>query len=109
MATEKIRESVIAGTWYPGDPGSLKRQISGYLDRANPPAVDGRLVGLISPHAGYMYSGGVAAHAYKLLAQNPFERVLVLAPSHQAGFPGSSIYNLGGYRTPCGVVLWTMN
>jgi MEMO1 family protein len=104
MSAEIIRESVIAGSWYPGDPPVLKNQIRGYLDRANPPAVEGQLLGLISPHAGYMYSGGVAAHAYKLLIDNPFDRVLVLAPSHRAHFAGASIYNLGGYRTPLGVV-----
>lgn len=104
MAAEKIRESVIAGTWYPADPGALKRQISEYLDRAAPPSIEGSLIGLIAPHAGCMYSGPVAAYAYKLLLQDPFDRVLILAPSHQASFPGSSIYNLGGYRTPFGVV-----
>ncbi len=104
MAAEKIRESVIAGTWYPADPAALKGQISRYLDRAVPPAVEGGLIGLIAPHAGYMYSGPVAAYAYKLLLQDPFDRVLILAPSHQESFPGSSIYNLGGYRTPFGVV-----
>ena len=104
MAAEKIRESVIAGTWYPADPALLKQQISRHLDRANPPEVKGDLVGLVVPHAGYIYSGGVAAHAYRLLLQNTFDRVLVLAPSHQASFPGSSIYHLGGYRTPLGVV-----
>ncbi len=104
MSAEKIRESVIAGSWYPDDPRVLKKEISGYLDRANPPAVAGELVGLVSPHAGYRYSGGVAAHAYKLLAENPFDRVLILAPSHRARFAGASICTAGGYRTPLGVV-----
>ncbi len=104
MAAEKIRESVIAGSWYPADPSHLKRQISGYLNAASNVPFPGQLAGLISPHAGYMYSGPVAAYAYKLLVGNPFERVLILAPSHRAHFPGASIYNLGGYRTPLGVV-----
>ncbi len=104
MSAEKIRESVIAGSWYPDDPLVLQDEISGYLERANPPAVEGQLLGLISPHAGYRYSGGVAAHAYKLLAENPFERVLIMAPSHRARFAGASICDLGGYRTPLGVV-----
>jgi AmmeMemoRadiSam system protein B/AmmeMemoRadiSam system protein A len=104
MAAEKIRESVIAGTWYPADPALLKQHISMYLDRANPSMIEGDLTGLVVPHAGYIYSGGVAAHAYRLLLQNPYDRVLILAPSHQASFSGSSIYHLGGYRTPLGVV-----
>ncbi|MCE5332949.1 MAG: AmmeMemoRadiSam system protein B [Desulfobacteraceae bacterium] len=104
MTAEKIRESVIAGTWYPADAASLRREVSKYLDRAVPTAIDGELLGIIVPHAGYLYSGGVAAYAYKLLVRHPFDRVLILAPSHRASFFGSSIYNLGGYRTPLGIV-----
>ncbi|SHE48735.1 hypothetical protein SAMN02745206_00396 [Desulfacinum infernum DSM 9756] len=104
MAGEKIRESVIAGTWYPGHPERLTREIRAYLSRARVPDLRGRLVGLIAPHAGYIYSGPVAAHAYKLLEGKPFSRVVVLAPSHRAYFNGASIYHLGGYRTPLGVV-----
>lgn len=104
MAAEKIRESAISGSWYPADPVILKQQITRYIERANPPEVEGKLGGLVVPHAGYVYSGIVAAHAYKLLHKEPFDRVLILAPSHHAGFTGSSIYNLGGYRTPLGVV-----
>lgn len=104
MASDRIRESVIAGSWYPAEPDRLKRQINGYLSAANPNSIEGELFGIISPHAGYMYSGGIAAYAYKLLQERPFKRILILAPSHHSRFPGSSIYNLGGYRTPLGVV-----
>ncbi|MEN6437558.1 MAG: AmmeMemoRadiSam system protein B [Syntrophobacter sp.] len=104
MAAEKIRESVIAGSWYPADPGHLKRQVSGYLNAASNVTFAGQLTGIISPHAGYVYSGPVAAYAYKLLIDNPFERIVILAPCHRAHFPGASVYNLGGFRTPLGVV-----
>lgn len=104
MQTEKVRESVIAGTWYPGSPDRLKNEIRSYLDQADADLPAGDLLGLIVPHAGYMYSGGVAAHAYRLLETRPFERVLIVAPSHRAHFPGASVYRLGGYRTPLGVV-----
>lgn len=104
MTQEKIRESVIAGSWYPGHPETLKKHIEGYLREAQPALLGGTLVGLIVPHAGYLYSGGVAAYAYKTLIQQPFRRVLILAPSHRAHFQGASIYRLGGYRTPLGIV-----
>jgi len=104
MAQEIVRESVIAGTWYPGNPTVLRKDIERYLEKAQTPKLSGELCGLIVPHAGYMYSGGVAAHAYRLLRDRPFERVVVLAPSHRARFKGASVYNLGGYRTPLGVV-----
>lgn len=101
---EKIRESVIAGTWYPGNPQELTQEIQRYLSRVQDTPLGGRLKALIVPHAGYMYSGGVAAHAYKLLLQQSFDRVIVVAPSHRAFFQGASVYDLGGYRTPLGVV-----
>ncbi|SPF51684.1 MEMO1 family protein Sfum_1298 [Syntrophobacter sp. SbD1] len=104
MRAEKIRESGIAGTWYPDDPALLKKDLSRYLDRARTPDLDGELIGLVVPHAGYIYSGGVAAWSYKLLLKNRFDRVLILAPSHRTSFGGASVYNLGGYRTPLGVV-----
>jgi MEMO1 family protein len=104
MAAEKIRESTIAGSWYPGDAKSLRGQVKGFLSRASVPPVEGELIGLVAPHAGYMYSGPVAGHAYKLLETHRFDRVLVLAPSHRAQFSGASVYHQGGYRTPLGVV-----
>lgn len=104
MSIAKIRESVIAGTWYPADPALLKKELLRYLDRARPSDPEGDLTGLVVPHAGYIYSGSVAAWSYKLLLKSRFDRVLILAPSHQASFAGASIYNLGGYRTPLGIV-----
>lgn len=104
MSAERIRESVIAGSWYPGNPGTLRQEIAGYLERAEPHPSRGTLVGLVVPHAGYMYSGGVAAHAYRQLTDSGFDRVLIVAPSHRARFPTSTIYDLGGFRTPLGLV-----
>jgi MEMO1 family protein len=104
MTEEKIRESVIAGSWYPGHPDTLKTQIKKFLDQAPVVSLTGTVIGLVAPHAGYMYSGAVAAHAYKILQQQPFDRVLILAPSHRAHFQGASIYRFGGYRTPLGIV-----
>ncbi len=104
MDAEKIRESVIAGTWYTSEPARLKDELVGYLERAAPPALEGPLVGLVAPHAGYMYSGGVAAWSYKLLSRTMFDRVLIMAPSHSAAFAGASLSAAAGYRTPLGVV-----
>ncbi len=104
MSAERIRDSVIAGTWYPADPRLLKKQLVRYVELARPPRLEGELTGLVVPHAGYIYSGSVAAWSYKLLLDNQFDRVLVLAPSHHASFAGASVYNLGGFRTPLGIV-----
>ncbi len=71
--TQDIRKSIIAGSWYPGTPEALRSQIQGFI-KAVPdrPEITGELIALIVPHAGYVYSGGVAAHAYKLLLSPTF-------------------------------------
>ncbi|ROR01607.1 AmmeMemoRadiSam system protein B [Desulfosoma caldarium] len=104
MGSERIRESVIAGTWYPGNPEKLRTVILEYLAKASAASLSGRLVGLVAPHAGYMYSGPVAAYAYKLLEGRPVKKVLIMAPSHRAYFNGASVDDVAGYRTPLGVV-----
>ena len=101
---KEIRESVVAGTFYPEKPATLSRDVKQYLDNAKPEKVEGEIVALVSPHAGYMYSGQVAAHAYKLIEGGAFDAVCVVAPSHRALFDGTSIYDRGGYRTPLGLV-----
>jgi AmmeMemoRadiSam system protein B/AmmeMemoRadiSam system protein A len=104
MSGQHVRESVIAGSWYPGDPARLTKDIKGYLKQVPAHKIEGELIALISPHAGYMYSGQVAAHAYKLLEGKGYDIVVIIAPSHRAYFKGASIYPKGGYRTPLGIV-----
>src|SRR4030066_1441955 len=104
IGMKEVREPVFAGSWYPGNPEVLSRDIQRYLGDAKKEKVEGEVVALVSPHAGYMYSGQVAAYAYKLVEGRAFDSVVVVAPSHQALFKGASLYDRGGYRTPLGVV-----
>jgi AmmeMemoRadiSam system protein B/AmmeMemoRadiSam system protein A len=104
MSGQHVRESVIAGSWYPGDPARLTKDIKGYLARVPEHKIGGELIALIAPHAGYMYSGQVAAHAYKLLEGKQYDIVVIIAPSHRAYFHGASVYPEGGYGTPLGIV-----
>jgi len=99
-----IREPAVAGSWYPGNPETLSRDVKRYLENAKKEKVEGEITGLVSPHAGYFYSGQVAAYAYKVVEGKSFETVIVVAPSHTFYFKGVSIYDRGGYRTPLGVV-----
>lgn len=102
---EEIRESAIAGTWYPASRKDLTDQIRSFLDQVPSPARTGPPVALIAPHAGYAYSGQVAAHAYKQIGpQDGIETVVVIAPSHRTRFSGVAVYDRGGFRTPLGVV-----
>lgn len=99
-----IRKSVIAGTWYPGNPSVLKNDIERYFNAVSGPDVQGDVVGLIAPHAGYVYSGQVAAYAYRLIRGNHYDAVIVVGPSHRVAFHGVSVFSRGGYETPLGIV-----
>jgi MEMO1 family protein len=99
-----IRKSAIAGSWYPGNPRILKTDMMDFFNNAPEESVEGEIVGLVAPHAGYIYSGQVAAYAYKLIRGKAFDVVIVIGPSHRALFRGVSVYNKGGYETPLGVV-----
>lgn len=99
-----IRKSLIAGSWYPGDPGRLRSDIETYLNNVPPVPDERRVMAIVSPHAGYAYSGQVAAYAYKRIEGRKFDAVVVIGPSHRAFFKGASIYDRGGYETPLGIV-----
>ena len=100
-----IRQSVIAGTWYPGQPNTLRRTLEGYLADAEKVELEGELKALISPHAGYAYSGPTAAYAYKQLEDGPaFDTVAVLSPLHQAYLGRFAVTKANYYETPLGLV-----
>jgi AmmeMemoRadiSam system protein B len=99
-----IRKSVIAGTWYPGSPKVLRTDIEDFFLHAPDVKIEGSIRGLIVPHAGYVYSGQIAAIAYKMIKRETFDAVLVLGPSHRTFFHGVSIYDRGGYETPLGIL-----
>jgi AmmeMemoRadiSam system protein B len=100
-----IRKSPIAGSWYPGSEAALARAVDLHLADADRTGktVDGDLVALVSPHAGMMYSGPVAAHAYRLLRGRRFEVALLVGPSHFVAFDGVAVVLSGGFETPFGV------
>lgn len=104
MVKGPVRESAIAGTWYPGDPTALKGQVERFLAMVEIPELEGEPIAIIAPHAGYMYSGQVAGYAYKAIQGKKFDSVVIVAPSHYVWFQGVSIYPKGGYETPLGVV-----
>ena len=102
-----IRKPVVAGSFYPGNAGQLKELISGYLSVAGKSReqVDTRnITGIISPHAGYIYSGPVAAYGFNYLAGCKLNNFVVIAPSHRGRFNGASVIPEGIYRTPLGDV-----
>jgi len=99
-----IRKPVWAGTFYLDDPGALAQQIDQMLQASIPPASSGdRLLAIIAPHAGYIYSGQTAAAAYRLVKGRTYKTVVILGTAHRYGFRGCSIYPNGGYASPLGI------
>ena len=104
LFSQGVREPVAAGTFYDANPESLSQRIESYLKSTKEsPAFSGEILGLIAPHAGYIYSGRVAAAAYRLIQGKDYETVIIIGPSHHYAFRGCSIYSHGGYKTPLGV------
>ena len=96
-----------AGTWYPGDKKGLQALLTKFFDQARPKTTaKGRLIALISPHAGYPYSGPTAAFGYKLLKQRGqnVRLVAIIGPSHYIAFRGLALPDWDGFRTPLGTV-----
>ena len=92
----------MAGAWYPGDAAQVAREVEGYLGEVPLARVPGRLVALISPHAGLSYSGRVAAHGYALLRGRVGLSVVLVGPSHRLAFEGLALYARGAFETPLG-------
>jgi AmmeMemoRadiSam system protein B len=101
----KVRPPVVAGRFYPSDPVELRALIAGLL-AAVPPATGPAPKALIAPHAGYPYSGPIAASAYAQLipARNQIERIVLLGPSHYVALRGLATSSAEAFATPLGVV-----
>jgi MEMO1 family protein len=100
--TGNVRKAAVAGAWYPGAAPALADAVDRHLAQADRDLA-GDLVAIIAPHAGLMYSGPVAAHAYRLLRDRVFDVAVLVGPSHFVGFDGVSVYPSGGFATPFGV------
>ena len=99
-----VREPAVAGMFYPGDSKELKKTVKTYLDDADTASIDGDIFGIISPHAGYVYSGQVAAHGFKAVQRMNYDTVIIIAPSHRVYFDGVALWDRGGFKTPLGVI-----
>jgi len=97
------RQPAVAGRFYPAAAAELERMVRDYLsEAATPPAASGRVAGIVVPHAGYPYSGPVAAHGFARIALAQPGRVVLLGCSHHYAFPGASIVCEGSFETPLG-------
>src|SRR5713226_1055959 len=102
-----VRPPAVAKLFYPGDARSLAEEVSSYLDQTEEaPLAPGFPKAVIVPHAGYIYSGPVAASAYDLLrpARGIVRRVVVLGPCHRVPVRGLALPGAGAFETPLGRV-----
>ncbi len=100
----KARPAAVAGSFYPANASELQTMTDGMLNAAVVPSLEGRVWAVVAPHAGYAYSGPVAAYTYAALRGRRYQRVVVIAPSHFESFGFSSVYNGEAYETPLGSV-----
>ena len=99
-----IRQPAVAGQFYPAAAARLIQAIDYYLEDARPAGAK-QPIAIITPHAGYIYSGQIAADAFKQAAGYDYDVIVILGTNHTtAGFDGVSIFDGTGYRTPLGVV-----
>jgi AmmeMemoRadiSam system protein B len=105
MADLSVRRAVYADDrWYPASPDALRREVSEYIEHA--PALDlvGDVVGLISPHAGYFFSGQTAAYAYRQVEGVSYDVVAIVSPMHRMPLGRFAITSAAAYETPLGLV-----
>ena len=99
-----VRPAAVAGTWYPGHPEALIRDVDAYVDAASV-QIRGRVQAIIAPHAGLMFSGPVAAHAYKAASASAYDVAFLVGPSHYVAFEGVSVWPSGSFESPFGPAL----
>ncbi len=102
---QNVKEPNVSGQFYPSDPKALSGLIDQFLEAASlDQGPDQKIKLLISPHAGYIYSGSVAAHSYRAISGQQYSTVVLIGPCHFFDFEGISIWKEGSFKTPLGTI-----
>ena len=104
LFAETIKKADLAGSWYPSSKKTLSSILDSYLNVAEVKHRGDRIKAIIVPHAGFAYSGPVAAYAYKAVQDKEYSTVLVLGFCHRKSFDGISVYKEGYFDTPLGAL-----
>ncbi len=103
--TLRNRQAAVAGSFYPSTPDEIKPELRLYFSKATARDTSRDIIAIISPHAGYVYSGEVAAAAFNQVdPEKKYKTVFILGSSHRNAFQGASVYSIGNYVTPLGTV-----
>jgi MEMO1 family protein len=101
----QIREAAVAGQFYPGSPSELQKELQYLFAAKNVAHPEGKVLAVIAPHAGYVFSGSVAAESFEQIDRDSqFDNIFVIGSSHRVAFNGASVYTLGNFKTPLGEV-----
>jgi len=99
------RDPVVAGQFYPGRSDELSADLIKLFSEAEKKEVKGEVLAIVAPHAGYVFSGKVAASSFNQInPKKKYETIFIIGSSHRTAFEGASIYNKGNYKTPLGTV-----
>ncbi|MBN1147044.1 MAG: AmmeMemoRadiSam system protein B [Anaerolineales bacterium] len=99
-----LRPSPLAGQWYPANPNQLAAQVDQYMEAARLPELDGDVVAIVAPHAGYLYSGPVAGYAFAAVRGLAADVVVVASPMHQPYYEALLTTKHDAYATPLGAI-----
>jgi MEMO1 family protein len=101
---QPVRAEAVAGSWYPARPEILQQEVDNYLAAVPDEPSAERVYAIVVPHAGLVYSGPVAAWAYRMVQGGDFDVVVLVGPSHRVGFEGVALYPKGAFSTPLGPI-----
>ena len=106
MARTSVRPPICADDrWYPASPEALRREVSDYIERAAALDLQGEVVGLVAPHAGYFFSGHVAGASYRQVQGNTYDTVVLIGPDHRGiAFGALAFADFDAWHTPLGDV-----
>jgi AmmeMemoRadiSam system protein B/AmmeMemoRadiSam system protein A len=101
----QTREAAVAGQFYPGSSSELKKDLQNLFASKKDIQAEGKVLAVIAPHAGYVFSGPVAAESFEQIDRDiQFDNIFLIGSSHRFSFEGASIYTLGNFETPLGEV-----
>ena len=98
-----LESPTVAGQFYPASKSKLEAEVKTLLSISDSKKSFDNIFGIVSPHAGYIYSGRTAAYGFNLFKDKEIETVIIISPSHREYFPGVSVYEGDAYETPLGV------
>ncbi len=102
FAQGPVKKADLAGSWYPKSPEKLSKMLDGYNEKAELENIPSGIKAVIVPHAGYIYSGSVAAYAYKAVSGMEIDTIILIGFSHRRYYNAISVYDRGSFETPLG-------